>query len=189
MGRFESKFIKSARPKVDELKIALDNRAFEIQMFWQRSNYFLVLMSALGIGTFSVKNFYFAPLISMFATVCSYYWFRTNLGSKFWQQSWEAEVVLLSREAGVRSFVKATPEVVEQVRQSFGEEQGYRQTSLFRKYIDRETVKKPSVTYHMIKLSAVATVVWAFVTVVLAYKPACRIINAWDAFPLACLYP
>lgn len=73
-------------------------------------------MTALGIGTFSVKDPIFSPAIALFATACSYFWFRTNLGSKFWQESWEVEVTELSNELGVRSFNKPTRQVREQVR-------------------------------------------------------------------------
>lgn len=56
-----------------ELQIALENRAFEIQLFWQRSNYFLVLMTALGIGVFSIKDELFSFLIAVFASLTSWY--------------------------------------------------------------------------------------------------------------------
>lgn len=117
-------------PDPSELKIALDNRAFEIQLFWQRPNYFLVLMTALGIGTFSVKDPIFSPAIALFATACSYFWFRTNLGSKFWQESWEVEVTELSNELGVRSFNKPTRQVREQVRISLQTGQHLRSDNL-----------------------------------------------------------
>jgi len=146
-----------------ELKIALENRAFEIQLFWQRSNYFLVLMTALGVATFSVKDIYFSPLVSAFATTASYFWFRTNLGSKFWQESWESEVVALAKEQNIRSFERPTAEVVEQVRSSLYGSHGDGR-SFVRKWIDSKVIKKYSVTYNMILLSLFATTVWAMVT-------------------------
>lgn len=189
MAKLEYKFYpKEKSVKPDELKIALDNRAFEIQLFWQRSNYFLVLMSALGIGTFSVKSTVFAPLVAMFATICSYFWFKTNLGSKFWQESWEAEVTLLAQEAGVRSFVKRTEEVVNQVETSLLGDGSKQKSSFIRKFVNKEIIKKPSVTYNMILLSLVATMIWAIVTFIFSAKLACRTINSWDFFPLACIF-
>ena len=143
-----------------ELKIALDNRAFEIQLFWQRSNYFLVLMTALGIATFTVDDILFSPLVALFATACSYFWFRTNLGSKFWQESWEVEVTALSKETGIRSFEKGVRDVKKQVEQSFAEGQTVDKRSWLRKWVDRQTVKKYSVTYNMILLSLFSTAVW-----------------------------
>ncbi len=146
-----------------ELKIALENRAFEIQLFWQRSNYFLVLMTALGVATFSVRDIYFSPLVAMFATIASYFWLRTNLGSKFWQESWEVEVVSLAKEQKIRSFERSTAEVIEQVKNSLLGNHGDGR-SFLRKWIDRKIIKKYSVTYNMILLSMFATGVWAIVT-------------------------
>lgn len=157
-------------PDPSELKIALDNRAFEIQLFWQRSNYFLVLMTALGIGTFSVKDPLFSPIIALFATACSYYWFRTNLGSKFWQESWEVEVAELSKELGVRSFERPLSEVRNQVRRSLEGGQTLEKRSLIRKWIDRLTVKKYSVTFNMILLSLVSTILWLFVALAMIFR-------------------
>ena len=37
-------------------KIALETRNFEILLYWQRSNYFLVLNTALAVGFFSVNR-------------------------------------------------------------------------------------------------------------------------------------
>lgn len=154
------------QPDPSELKIALDNRAFEIQLFWQRSNYFLVLMTALGIGTFSVKDPIFSPAIALFATACSFFWLRTNLGSKFWQESWEVEVTELSKEFGVRSFEKSTSEVKEQVEKSLGHGQAVEKRSLLRIWVDKLIARKYSVTYYMILLSMVSTFIWLFVAVV-----------------------
>lgn len=152
-------------PDPSELKIALDNRAFEIQLFWQRSNYFLVLMTALGIGTFGVKDVWFSPLIAAFATAASFFWFRTNLGSKFWQESWEVEVTELSKEHGVRSFERGMGDVIDQVSVSLGVGKSSDQRSRLRRWVDKQTVRKPSVTYNMILLSLISTMVWALVTI------------------------
>lgn len=149
-----------------ELKIALDNRAFEIQLFWQRSNYFLVLMTALGVAAFSVRDILFSPLVSTFATACSYFWFRTNLGSKFWQESWEVEVTLLAKEQGIRSFEKTIVEVVAQVDESLNNGRVSEKRSFLRKWIDRLTARKYSVTYNMILLSLWAVFLWFLVTLV-----------------------
>lgn len=146
-----------------ELKIALDNRAFEIQLFWQRSNYFLVLMTALGIGTFTIKDVYLSPIIAAFAVLCSIFWFKVAVGSKFWQESWEVEVYELSKEYGVRSFEKSTDDVIAQVSHSLGASHTGENKSLLRRWVNRRTVKKHSVTYHMILLALCSTVVWVVV--------------------------
>lgn len=179
---------KTPKPPADpsELKIALDNRAFEIQLFWQRSNYFLVLMTALGIGVFTVKDVWFSPVIAAFATAASWFWFRTNLGSKFWQASWEVEVTELSREQRVRSFEKGMEEVAAQVADSLGVGKPNDQRSRLRRWVDKQTVKKPSVTYNMILLSLFSTIVWAAVTVTFTGRLASHICDINDE-GLVCL--
>ncbi|MBD3760869.1 hypothetical protein [Rhizorhabdus sp.] len=153
-----------------ELKIALDNRSFEIQLFWQRSNYFLVLMTALGIGTFSVKSLFFSPIMATFAALCSLFWYRTNLGSKFWQESWEIEVTELAQEFGIRSFIRSTPDAVSQVQRELFKDRIFRRRDFFKKWIYNQIVKKHSVTYNIIILSLVSTAVWSLVGVVFYVK-------------------
>jgi hypothetical protein len=147
-----------------ELKIALDNRSFEIQLFWQRSNYFLVLITALGIGTFSIKDEIFAALAAVFATISSFLWFRTNLGSRFWQESWEAEVEILAKEEKIRSFERPASEIRNQVISSLS---AGGKRSVLRRWVDRQIIKKPSVTSQMIYLSLTSSAVWFAVAVIL----------------------
>lgn len=127
-------------------------------------------MTALGIGTFSVRDIIFSPLIALFATACSYFWFRTNLGSKFWQESWEVEVAELSKENGVRSFEKPIDDVKKQVRDSLDRGQETERRSFVRRWIDNLTVKKYSVTYNMILLSLVSTAMWFVVATILLVR-------------------
>lgn len=150
----------------NELKIALDNRAFEITLFGQRSNYFLVLITALGAGVFTIKDPWFSFIISIFASIGSFLWFKTNLGSRFWQESWEVEVTMLAKEHGIRSFVRSQAQIEVQVEQSLT---GGTKRSFFRRWIDRQILKKPSVTFNMIVLSLVATLIWTIISVAKGY--------------------
>lgn len=147
-----------------ELQIALDNRAFEIQLFWQRSNYFIVLMTALGVGVFTIDIPKYAFFISVFAAISSWYWYKTNLGSKFWQESWEVEVVKLAKELNIRSFERPTPDIIDQVRESL--ENGWMLSGkgAVRKFIDRQILKKPSVSHYMIMLSLTSMGLWTLVS-------------------------
>ena len=160
----------------NELKIALDNRAFEITLFGQRSNYFLVLITALGAGVFTIKDPWFSFIMSIFASVGSFLWFRTNLGSRFWQESWEAEVVLIAEEQGIRSFRRPQVEIVQQVKKSLA---GGAKRWFFRRWIDRQILKKPSVTFNMIVLSLVATVIWSVIAAAKGYPLISDLILAW----------
>ena len=163
--------MQSKRPSTNpsELQIALDNRAFEIQMFWQRSNYFLVLMTALGIGVFTIKSDFYALLISIFATITSWYWYQTNLGSKFWHESWEVEVITLAKELGIRSFERPTVDVIDQVRLSFEDAYLSGDKGRARRWIDRQVLKKPSVSHYMILLSLTSMALWALVSICYGY--------------------
>ena len=155
----------------EELRIALENRAFEIQLFWQRSNYFLVLMTALGIGVFTIKDPQYAFMIAVFAAVTSWYWYQTNLGSKFWQESWEVEVVELAQRKGIESFKRSTADIRQQVKKSLDDSrqpvgnEGFIQWAgrWVRKWIDKQIVKKPSVSHYMILLSLTSMLLWLVV--------------------------
>ena len=67
------------------LDIALETRNFEISLFWQRSNYFLILNTAISTGAllkFSDQN-YLSLILSVFGMLVSFLWIQVNLGSKF----------------------------------------------------------------------------------------------------------
>lgn len=147
-----------------ELQIALDNRAFEIQLFWQRSNYFMVLITALAVGIFTVKDNLYAFMLCIFATTASWFWYKTNLGSKFWHESWEVEVVTLAKEQGIRSFERTTSEIVDQVRQSLNDAHtaGYRKP--VQRWLDAKILGKPSVSHYMILLSLASALLWAIMS-------------------------
>ncbi len=162
-----------------ELQIALDNRAFEIQLFWQRSNYFMVLMTALGIGAFAIKEPKYALLVSIFASMTSWFWYKTNLGSKFWHESWEVEVVNLAKEQGIRSFERPMPDVIDQVRNSLEDAANYGKRSRLRQFLDRQILKKPSVSHYMILLSLTSTILWGVVSTFQLYDLA----RAENVFP------
>jgi hypothetical protein len=77
---------------LEAYKTALETRNFEIKLFWQRSNYFLVLNTAIGTGFFAIRSRDFAFLLGSLGLVASILWLCVNLGSKFWQSRWEQQV-------------------------------------------------------------------------------------------------
>ena len=97
----------------DELyKIAIQTRNMEIGLFWQRSNYFLVLNTATAVGFFSIGIWAYQVALSLFGLVVSVLWFRVNLGSKYWQSRWEHRVSVLEQEIdGNIQMFSATKEV------------------------------------------------------------------------------
>ncbi len=142
-----------------ELEIARENRRFEIQMFWQRSNYFLALNSALAVGVFAGNNALFTFLISGFGIIASTLWYRTNLGARYWQVYWESEVHKLAKEIGIEAFARTDDEILANAS-SFGSTTN--KTKL-RKFVDTQVNNKPSVSYNMILLSMAAIVVWLII--------------------------
>lgn len=173
---------RTSRSDPSELQIALDNRAFEIQLFWQRSNYFMVLMTALGVGVFAIKDLMYALFISIFATITSWFWYKTNLGSKFWHESWEVEVVNLAKEQNIRSFERPMSDVIEQVRQSLDEASSSGQRGSVQQWLDRQILKKPSVSHYMILLSLTSTALWGIVSLAQAYD----LLQSHRVFSLLC---
>lgn len=162
-------------PNPSELQIALDNRAFEIQLFWQRSNYFMVLMTALGIGVFTIKDARYALLISIFAMITSWFWYKTNLGSKFWQESWEVEVTILAEEQGIRSFERKIADVKRQVEKSLVGAVNSGDRNFIRHWIDKQILKKPSVSHYMIMLSLGSTALWLIVAIL-------QVADLWNVY-------
>ncbi|MBY8309283.1 hypothetical protein KW529_18775 [Vibrio fluvialis] len=79
-------------------RIAIETRNMEIGLFWQRSNYFLVLNTAIAIGFFSLGNSAYQIFLSIFGAMVSVLWFRVNLGSKYWQSRWEHRVSVLEQQ-------------------------------------------------------------------------------------------
>lgn len=157
-------------PSPSELQIALDNRAFEIQLFWQRTNYFLVLITALGIGVFSISDNFFSLLIAILGVCSSFLWFRTNLGSKFWQESWEIEVESLADEFGIKSFQRDLDDIERQVTESLRDGERNAKKSRYEKWLDGLTLKKYSVTRHMITLSLISSILWFCIVCVIAFR-------------------
>lgn len=86
----------------EALKIALDTRKFEIELYWKRASYFWVFIALLFTGYFSIfssfiskpDNFSLFTSISLTFISClgfifSYSWLVVNKGSKYWQENWE----------------------------------------------------------------------------------------------------
>jgi hypothetical protein len=79
--------------------IALATRNFEIKLFWQRSNYFLVLNTAVAVGFFSQTSSSWRSLaLCLFGAGVAVLWVMINLGSKFWQSRWERRLELIENQ-------------------------------------------------------------------------------------------
>jgi hypothetical protein len=147
--------------KLETYRVALQARNLEINLFWQRSNYFLVLNTAIAIGFFSrSKHDIYELMLSLVGALVAFLWIRVNLGSKFWQARWERRLHISEEtwHQGLDLF-SASPETIKaDVRDSLGfwPEHNGRLTTFYH----RRVLAKPSVTKSMTGLSVIFAAVW-----------------------------
>ncbi|MEM7728953.1 MAG: hypothetical protein AAF311_06715 [Pseudomonadota bacterium] len=75
--------------------IALENRRFEIEHYWRRTNYLWTLIAALFVAYFASKDLKLwqaETITASLGVVISFAWILTNKASKFWQENWEFHV-------------------------------------------------------------------------------------------------
>jgi hypothetical protein len=87
-------------------RILIDTRNLEVNLFWQRANYFLVLNSGIVLA---IYNFTKPIQIRGFATMgilASLLWFWACLASKYWQTFWAERLADFERKqlGGAISF-------------------------------------------------------------------------------------
>src|ERR1035438_10044245 len=67
---------------------------FELELFWKRSLFFWGFIGgALVAFSAADKHLLLQGVIASFGFVCSMVWTLANRGSKYWYESWEAELV------------------------------------------------------------------------------------------------
>jgi hypothetical protein len=144
--------------KFDLYKIALETRNFEISLFWQRSNYFLVLNTAIGIGFFVKANETFQIFLAIFGIFVSLLWFFINLGSKFWQSRWETRLKKVEDEISneINFFSTDTDIIQKDVEISIN----YSKHKKIRQFFDNLILMKPSVSFMVTLLSLLFIVFW-----------------------------
>lgn len=154
-------------------KIAIDTRNMEIGLFWQRSNYFLVLNTAIAVGFFSVDRFIFQVVLSITGVAASVMWFCVNLGSKYWQSRWEHRTSVLESEIGasigrnIELFSAPKETLDSDVRASLLNNKDRDRLNIYERWV----MKKPSVSKSMSCLAALFVVFWAVVLLVLIARP------------------
>ncbi|MCK9310419.1 MAG: hypothetical protein M0P99_09110 [Candidatus Cloacimonetes bacterium] len=92
------------------LNNAIENRKFEITMYWHRAAYFWVFIGLMWVALGKVlsdlnvleKGFTFTgtQVCILFFLTCvgfclSFAWYLVNKGSKFWQENWELQIAYL----------------------------------------------------------------------------------------------
>lgn len=96
---------ENASIRKEALKIALESRKFEIDLYWKRANYFWTFNTVIFAGYFAImssqkiENFKFITIIiSLLGYFISLGWYFANRGSKYWQINWETHVDVLGKD-------------------------------------------------------------------------------------------
>ncbi|MBZ5525233.1 MAG: hypothetical protein LAP21_23650 [Acidobacteriia bacterium] len=157
----------------DAYKVLIDTRNLEINLFWQRSNYFLVLNTGLAIGFFNVKEFPYRLAMAIFGIVASILWLRVSLGAKHWQARWEQRLRDFEKECFPRfEFFSAGPERIEDDAKKglgFFESKSY----WFKNLAYKWALRKPSVTFSMIMLAEMFALGWLVLVGISVYLRNC----------------
>jgi hypothetical protein len=147
----------------DLYKIIVDTRNLEITLFWQRSNYFLVLNSVLAVGFFNSKITEPVYLIGLafFGAIASALWLRVTLGSKYWQARWEERLSIFEKEVadGIDFFSADWKTLDEDVKQSLQRKNKHENAKL-KSRLEALVLKKNSVSYNMMLLSILFMIAW-----------------------------
>lgn len=97
-GKYTSFYEDIEDEKLEEtLKVALDVRKFEIELYWKRATYFWAFIAAsftAYVASLTILNKYILLdiLIGCMGLVFSSIWYLVNKGSKYWQENWEKHV-------------------------------------------------------------------------------------------------
>ena len=149
---------------LEAYRVAKETRNLEITLFWQRSNYFLVLSTALAVGFFSLQDVKYDLLLAIFGLVVGVLWVLVNLGGKFWQSRWEHRLRLAEERLrpNMDLFSASWKTVQDDVRQSFE----FRRRGAIHRIYSRLVLLKPSVSFMMTFLSLVCVIFWIAILII-----------------------
>ncbi|MGD0522397.1 MAG: hypothetical protein ABSA48_14160 [Terracidiphilus sp.] len=153
---------------LEAYRVAKEARNLEITLFWQRSNYFLVLSTAIAAGFFSLHDPNYALPLSAFGLIVGLLWIAVNLGSKFWQSRWEHRLHLTEEQLrpNMNLFSATWETVQDDVRKSFE----FRRRGKIHRIYTRLVLLKPSVSLMMTLLSLAFVVFWITITLVAIFQ-------------------
>ncbi len=168
LERYKAEFKLEGDVKLKLFEIAAKTRMDEIGLFLSRSNYFLVLQTALAIAVFSGKIIVPAVVftLALFGFIASILWIFAGLSSKYWQSRWEDTVSQLETKLFGTSFKLFNAEDSDNLK---GVERSIGSHKLghgrLRKFHNRMVLWKPSVTFAMFMLSVAFGIAWSVVVV------------------------
>jgi hypothetical protein len=142
----------------EQLKRAASERQFEIQMFWQRSNYFMVLNTAIAVGFFSILPNPFAPILALLGAFACGVWLSVTAGAKYWQSRWEEAAWKLEERCApkYKLFSANAEDIHAEVKESLTRwpHQG------LHRCMDSLVLRKPSVSFMMSALAVFFIAFW-----------------------------
>jgi hypothetical protein len=152
----------------DIYKMTLNTRNMEINLFWQRCNYFLLLNSALAYAYVTVADKNLSLPLTVLGFIVCIFWYRVALGSKYWQEHWEAkikEVEWLFKgdktfPEHLKLFTSSWDESRDAVTRSMGVNDPEVKHSIFDAIVASQILSKPSVTQSMIYLVLTFCLSW-----------------------------
>lgn len=157
---------KDSVSPADLYKIALDTRNLEINLFWQRCNYFLVLNSAAALGYLKVDDGPVQIGTTLLGMIICYLWYRVALGSKYWQERWESCLHRVEKKLiAERKFPSEIPLFSppwQMVREEVQNSLANANHGPLGQFIDQKILTKPSVTQAMFCLVWIFMACWLF---------------------------
>jgi hypothetical protein len=139
-------------------KLAVSTRQFEIQMFWQRSSYFMVLNTAIAIAFFSLKEGMRGAIVALLGVLACIVWCMINLGSKYWQIRWEEAAARFEKQCApeAKLFSASSDEIQAVVKNHLDNGSHTR----LKRWHNAQILRKPSVSSWMLILSFCFTIIW-----------------------------
>lgn len=148
---------------LEAYKAARETRNLEISLFWQRSNYFLVLSTAIAAGFFSLKEPRYGLPLAVFGALVGVLWILVNLGSKFWQSRWEHRLRIVEEQ--LRPKMDLFSASWETIQDDVNSSLNSRKRGMLHDAYCWLVLLKPSVTMMMTLLSVFFVGFWLWVIV------------------------
>jgi len=148
-------------PSAKELyQTLISTRNLEVNLFWQRSNYFLALNTAIAFGFFNLREAKYVWTFALLGFLSSILWLWVCLGSKFWQTRWEQRLMDFEKteiSSSLAFFAADSDRIRQDVQKAFlSQTLGPIQRLLY----DLARRRKPSVSYSMIRLAGIFIIGW-----------------------------
>lgn len=107
----ESMTDEEQKRAIRRFNAAVENRALEINLFWQRSLFFwgFIAASFLALANVYGEHDRLAIAVSCFGLTCSFCWALANRGSRHWHEHWERAVQELENDAVGELFALEFP--------------------------------------------------------------------------------